>query len=139
MKAMRWVAGFSVLVFAAGCATQPGPTTVRYGTMGAGTGAIVGAMAGNNMPGLSRGEGAVAGAALGAIIGAALGAQQDNFNAQISAVSEQASTTVINVQNSNGSYTPVVLRKVGNQWMGPRGEYYTALPTEEQLKKPYGF
>jgi len=126
----------------AGCASpqyQQHQAAVNYGSVGAGAGAIAGAMAGNNIRGLNSGEGAVAGAALGAIIGAALGAQQDTFSQRINAVSEQASTTIINVKNSNGSFTPVVLRKAGTQWMGPRGEYYNALPTEEQLQKPYGF
>jgi len=60
-------------------------------------------------------------------------------NAQIGAANELASTVVINVTNSNGSYTPVTLRRAGNQYVGPRGEYYSALPTEQQLKVAYGF
>jgi hypothetical protein len=59
-------------------------------------------------------------------------------NARIDAVSQQASTTVINVTNSNGSTTPVILHQSGNQWVGPRGEYYNNLPTEAQLKGVYG-
>jgi len=46
---------------------------------------------------------------------------------------------VINVQNSNGSMTPVTLRQVGNQWVGPRGEYYNNLPTVGDLRGVYGF
>ncbi len=115
------------------------PQAYNYGATGAGMGAIVGAMAGNNIRGINRGEGALAGAALGAIIGAALGAQQDTMNQQMGAVNEAATTSIVNVKNSNGSYTPVVIRKVGNQFVGPRGEYYNAMPTEDQLKGPYGF
>ena len=140
MNTKGLIAWMTVLALGAGCATmERNPGAVQYGTMGAATGAVIGGMAGNNVRGIRTEEGMVAGAALGAIIGAAMGAQQDSFNAQIRAVNEQATTTVINVQNSNGSYTPVVLRKVGNQYVGPRGEYYNALPTEDQLKKPYGF
>jgi hypothetical protein len=142
MKA-AWVSvGLVGVILAAGCATrgyQQNPQAYNYGATGAGMGAIVGAMAGNNVKGLNRGEGAVAGATLGAIIGAAMGAQQDSMNQQIGAVNEAATTAIVNVKNSNGSYTPVMIRKVGNQFVGPRGEYYNAMPTEEQLKGPYGF
>ncbi len=48
--------------------------------------------------------------------------------------------TVIMVENSNGSRTPVELEPLGNnQWRGPRGEIYDGLPSEEQLRKGYGF
>lgn len=49
-----------------------------------------------------------------------------------------AETVVVNVRNSNGSYTPVTLRRVGNVYVGPRGEQYFAVPTEDQLKAVYG-
>lgn len=140
MKSVLLTVGLAGVVLVTGCATpQQRPGTYQYGAAGAGIGAIAGAMAGNNIKGINSGEGAVAGATLGALIGAVMGAQQDQMKAQIGAVAEQASTTVINVKNSNGSYTPVVLRKVGNQYVGPRGEFYDAVPTEEQLKAPYGF
>ncbi|MEI6168093.1 MAG: hypothetical protein WCS52_12965 [bacterium] len=52
---------------------------------------------------------------------------------------QQPISMVINVQNSNGSMTPVTLRQIGNQWVGPRGEYYDNLPTIGQLRTIYGF
>ena len=140
MKVMFLTASLAGVMLVTGCATPPqNPSTLQYGATGAGLGAIAGAVAGNNIHGINSGEGAVAGAALGALIGATMGAQQDRFQTQIGAVAEQASTTLINVRNSNGSYTPVVIRRVGTQYVGPRGEFYNALPTEEQLKRPYGF
>ena len=45
---------------------------------------------------------------------------------------------VIQIQNDNGSLTPVVLKKKGNTYMGPNGEHYKRLPTAEQLKPVYG-
>lgn len=45
----------------------------------------------------------------------------------------------INIQNSNGSFTPVTLRQVGAQWVGPRGEYYNGVPSVGQLRPMYGF
>ena len=47
-------------------------------------------------------------------------------------------TLVVNVRNANGSYTPVTLRRQGNVYVGPRGEQYLLVPTEEQLKDVYG-
>lgn len=41
--------------------------------------------------------------------------------------------------NRNGSKTKVVLRAgEGGTWVGPRGEVYDTLPTEEQLRPVYG-
>lgn len=51
----------------------------------------------------------------------------------------QPMTMTINVQNSNGSFTPVLLRQSGAQWVGPRGEYYDGLPSIGQLRPAYGF
>ena len=45
---------------------------------------------------------------------------------------------VINVSNANGSYTPVTLRQEGGTYIGPRGEHYMQMPTEEQLRQVYG-
>ncbi len=45
---------------------------------------------------------------------------------------------VIQVHNSNGSITPVEIEKKGDIYIGPKGEQYEQLPTEEELKV-YGF
>lgn len=133
-----------------GCASptyQENQSTFNQAAVGAALGAVAGGIIGNNSHGaFGNGEGAVAGAAIGALLGGSMGRQQDRanvqqqqVNAQIGAATELASTVVINVQNSNGSYTPVTLRRAGNQYVGPRGEYYSTLPTEAQLKVAYGF
>jgi hypothetical protein len=132
-----------------GCQTgaaQRHAGAAQYGGVGGLLGGVAGAVIGNNIPGRNSTEGAIAGATLGAILGATLGNQRDQAearqaetDAKIGAVSEVASTVIVNVHNSNGSMTPVVIRKVGNQYVGPKGEYYTTLPTEAQLKIPYGF
>lgn len=133
-----------------GCSTpayQQNPSTFNQAAIGAAIGALAGGVIGNNSHGaFGNREGMVAGAALGALLGGSMGHQTDQnhaqmsaMNAQIGAANEAANTTVINVKNSNGSYTPVTLRRVGNQYTGPRGEYYPSLPTEEQLKVAYGF
>ena len=51
----------------------------------------------------------------------------------------QINTTTVNVTNSNGSIIQVPLRQQGQGWLGPKGEYYEKLPTEDQLKPVYGF
>lgn len=51
---------------------------------------------------------------------------------------EVASITVW-ITNSNGSRTSVKLTREGPYYIGPRGELYTSLPTNEQLRIVYGF
>jgi len=45
---------------------------------------------------------------------------------------------VIEIHNNNGSITPVKIKKDGSTYIGPKGERYEELPTEEQLKPIYG-
>jgi hypothetical protein len=42
------------------------------------------------------------------------------------------------VTNSNGSRSPVLLTQEGPWYIGPRGERYFGVPTEEQLRPLYG-
>ena len=44
----------------------------------------------------------------------------------------------INIPNSQGGWTSVTLRRQGNGFVGPQGEYYPEHPTVEQLKVLYG-
>jgi hypothetical protein len=44
----------------------------------------------------------------------------------------------INILNSNGSYTTIILVKQRGGYVGPQGEYYPGNPTIEQLKSLYG-
>ena len=143
--ALALVMGMGVL----GCATGPngqmskGSTGALLGSLaGAGLGAIIGHQSGET------GEGAAIGAAVGAAGGYVLGNEQDKAQmnqaqaatqAQASQALTSANTAVINVTNSNGSITPVTLQRVGNEYIGPKGEHYLGLPTAEQLKSVYGF
>ncbi|MGE5295660.1 MAG: hypothetical protein ACM3VT_12595 [Solirubrobacterales bacterium] len=43
------------------------------------------------------------------------------------------------ITNSNGSKTSVKLTRDGAWYVGPRGEYYAEMPTNEQLRVVYGF
>lgn len=47
--------------------------------------------------------------------------------------------TTVWIANPNGSQTPVeITPNNSGQWIGPKGEYYTELPTEAQLRPVYG-
>lgn len=50
----------------------------------------------------------------------------------------KTNNTVIWLSNSDGSRTPITLQKEGSNYIGPAGEKYTGLPSEEQLKLLYG-
>lgn len=43
------------------------------------------------------------------------------------------------ITNSNGSRIAIELTREGSYYQGPRGEYYTRMPTNEQLRVVYGF
>ena len=132
----------ATLLTACSAQQRPATETVVGTGIGAGVGAGVGAIAGNNIHGFSRAEGAVAGALIGGLIGGVAGNQQAQINEQqhqINTMSQQANQTIVNVTNSNGSITPVILTRHGNQWRGPRGELYNTLPVPAQLKSVYGF
>ena len=44
----------------------------------------------------------------------------------------------INIPNSRGGYTAVLLRRAGYGFIGPQGEYYSDSPTVDQLRALYG-
>ena len=44
----------------------------------------------------------------------------------------------VNIPNSQGAYTAVTLKRSGNGFVGPQGEFYTEFPRVEQLKAMYG-
>lgn len=48
-------------------------------------------------------------------------------------------TITVWITNSNGSRTSVQLTRQGPWYVGPRGEYYADMPTNEQLRIVYGF
>jgi hypothetical protein len=55
------------------------------------------------------------------------------------AIRQEMNLVTVNVTNSNGSIIQVKLTKQGVGYVGPRGEYYDKLPTEDQLRPVYGF
>lgn len=55
-----------------------------------------------------------------------------------SPVASPEGSFTVNVPNSQGGYTPVMLKKSGTGYVGPQGEFYTEFPRIEQLKAMYG-
>ena len=107
------------------------------------TGAAIGSLAGAGIGQLAGGdtESTLIGAAIGGGAGYMIGGEQDKkkTKAEIDSLRQEMNIVTVNITNSNGSITPVRLRKQGVGYVGPRGEYYGKLPTEEQLKPIYGF
>ena len=70
-----------------------------------------------------------------------LGNESDRQKAQAErdCMRQEMRTVMVKVTNSNGSIVLVPLRKQGIGYVGTRGEYYSILPTEGQLRPVYGF
>lgn len=134
----------AVGVGAMGCASpgyQARQSEVNNSIGGALLGGTLGGIIGNNV---GDGKNDVLGAAIGAVAGAWAGQQigqnQDMTRNRLNALEMSNASETVMINNSNGSYTPVNLTKVGyGQYRGPRGEIYPARPTEEQLRVAYGF
>ena len=104
--------------------------------IGSGVGAGVGALA-------SRGSatGTLVGAAVGGGAGYIVGNEADKQQQrrEMYNMQQQANSVLVNIHNSNGSISVVRLSRSGVGFVGPRGEYYDTLPTEDQLRPIYGF
>ena len=120
-----------VLTFAAGCQSD------------AQTGSIIGALAGAGIGQLAGGdtEATLIGAAIGGGAGYMLGNESDKKKAAAdrALLRDDMNHVTVNVTNSNGSVSQVRLKKQGVGYVGTRGEYYSNLPTEDQLRPIYGF
>ena len=121
---------------------------------GAVTGGVLGAVAGGVIGHQSHdtGAGMLIGGALGAVAGAAVGSQIQKPEppapvvvaqpapvvvAQGPSTTYSGDTVTVNVPDSNGGYTAVVLKRSGNGYVGPQGEYYEQVPSTAQLQAMY--
>jgi phage tail tape-measure protein len=107
------------------------------------TGALIGTAAGAGV-GQAIGRnttGTVIGAAVGGGAGYMIGNEGDKkkTQTQIESVRAEQNTVTVWITNSNGSKIPVTLRKSGPNYIGPKGETYPNMPTEDQLRPVYGF
>ncbi len=115
----------------AGCGSDAGNTALIGTAIGAGVGALAGGST----------EATLIGGAIGGGAGYMIGNESDKKKTrqEIDAVRAEQDVVTIWITNSNGSQKAVRLRKDGPGYIGPRGERYPSLPTEEQLKPVYGF
>jgi len=120
------------LAFVVGCESDAQTGALIGTAVGAGAGQAIGGDTTSTLIGAAVGGGA----------GYMIGSERDKkkTKAEIDSLRQDMNTVTINITNTNGSITPVTLRKQGVVYIGPRGETYTTLPTEEQLKQAgYGF
>ncbi len=54
------------------------------------------------------------------------------------APADQQNEFIVNVPNDHGGYTAVLIKRSGNGFTGPQGEYYPEFPKVFQLKMMYG-
>lgn len=106
---------------------------------GAATGALIGAGVGQLAGGDT--EATLIGAAVGGGAGYMIGNEGDKKKAREQAYSSNVSQDSVTVwiTNSNGSKTPVTLKRHGAGYIGPRGEVYQSMPSDAALRKVYGF
>ncbi len=128
------VAGLVAVGFTSGCESE------------AKTDALIGTGLGVGIAALTGGDGSdlLVGAAIGGGAGYVLGNEADKKKAQQSpaataGTSSQQEIVSVWVTNSNGSKTEVKLRKTATGYMGPKGEVYSKIPTEDELRPVYGF
>ncbi len=119
------------LAFLAGCESDAQTGAL----LGSGIGAGIGQLAGRDT------ESTLIGAAIGGGAGYMIGSEQDKKKAagERDKLREEMNTVMVKVTNSNGSIIQVPVKKQGVGYLGPRGEYYDKLPTEDQLRPVYGF
>jgi hypothetical protein len=138
VTSMALVAAILIGIFSGGCENEAQSGALVGGASGAGIGALAG---GHH----NAGEGALIGAAVGTGAGYIVGneAQKNReraeTEAQIGGLRQEMNTVTVAIHNSNGSVSQVRLTKQGPGYVGPRGEYYSEMPTEYQLKPVYGF
>jgi len=123
------------LAFTAGCQNDA--------QTGAGVGVLGGALAGQLIGGDTKST--LIGAGVGAGAGYIIGNESDKkkakarTDAEIGQLRSEMNNVSVNVTNSNGSVIQITLRKQGVGYVGPRGEYYDHLPTNEELKPLYAY
>jgi len=110
------------------------------------TGGAIGSLAGAGIGQLAGGdtEATLIGAAIGAGAGYIFGnesereKERERTHAQMRHMRSEMNSRIVKVTNSNDSVILVKLRRQGAGWVGTAGEYYSTLPTSEQLRPVYG-
>ena len=129
------VVGLVTVGFTSGCENE------------AQTDALLGTGIGVGVAALTGGDGSdlMVGGAIGGGAGYLLGNEADKKKTQqktddqLSTIRAEQNIVSVWITNSNGSQQEVRLRKSGPSFIGPRGEVYSTMPSQEQLKQVYGF
>lgn len=69
---------------------------------------------------------------------AAQPSENDTTKSGSVAIGQPSDTVTVNIPNGSGSYSPVLLIKVENGYIGPQGEFYPENPTVAELQVLYG-
>ncbi len=119
------------LAVTTGCETDAQNTSLLGTAIGAGVGALAGGAS----------EGTLIGAAVGGGAGYIIGSESDKkkMRGEMASIRAEQNVVTVWITNSNGSTTPVRLHRSGPGYIGPRGEHYSQLPSNEDLAKVYGF
>ena len=148
---------FAMIIFVgavSGCANpynNQGEGATLGGVLGATAGGIIGHQSHDTAAGM------LVGGVLGAAGGAAIGSQIQKpepypyypeqvvvaqpapaVGTQVPSVVYTQDTVTMNVLNDTGGYTAVILKRSGNGYVGPQGEYYPQVPSMAQMKAMYG-
>ena len=137
----------SILLTGTGCQDIDASTVYHKALFGALVGVIVGHQSNED------GAGAAVGAAIFGVEGLLEEIDANKTSKQVShyhdtcdqktpdptPVLSQGDKITIHITNNNGSTTPIELHRKDGFYVGPKGELYQELPTEEQLKAIYGF
>ena len=120
-----------VITLVTGCESDAQTGAAMGGLMGAGVGQLAG----------RHTESTLIGGAIGTGAGYIIGNESDKAKTQsrMYTMQDNINSQLVNVRNSNGSIVQVRLKREGVGWLGPRGEYYPALPSSQQLRPVYGF
>jgi hypothetical protein len=70
--------------------------------------------------------------------GVSAAASQAEAVTQVPVNGTSGDSVTINVPNDKGGFSPVVLKKSGDGYVGPQGEFYPQIPSMDQLKLMYG-
>ena len=119
------------LLFAVGCESD----AQTGGLIGSAAGAGIGQAIGHDT------TSTILGGVAGGAIGYGVGNERDKKKAAADReqIRAEMCTVTVWITNSNGSKVPVKLARQGAGYVGPRGEYYENMPTEDQLRPVYGF
>jgi len=121
-----------VMALSGGCAGMKGSEIYGKALGGALIGGIIGYQSDEATAGALMGAAIVG---VGEFLHQADRLEKKNMN---KSTDECEGKIFVDVHNSNGSVTPVQIKKKGDVYIGPKGEQYEELPTGEQLKPIYG-